>query len=56
MARKTKTDPQGRQWIQIDASQPSDIILRTIALQLDDEHDVILRRENGSVWYCVVPR
>jgi hypothetical protein len=56
MARRSFTDDQGRKWTAIDASQPSDIILRMIALQLDDEHDVLLRRENGAVWYCVVNR
>ena len=56
MAKKTFTDAEGMTWTRIDATQPSDIILRTIALQLDNEHDVILRRKDGAVWFAVIER
>ena len=56
MAKKIFTDADGLTWHRIDSSQPSDIILRTIALQLDNEHDVVLRRKEGAVWYAVIER
>ena len=56
MAKKSFTDAEGLTCTRIDATQPSDIILRTIALQLDNEHDVILRRKDGAVWFAVIDR